>query len=160
MTASEAKDRLRLMVAATSSPELSNDEVDQLMLLARRPDMDGRVDGDDGWEPTWALGAAAAEGWRWKAGRVADRVDFAADGTRLSRSQMVAHCLRMADVYRGRQLTTIVLSASGTAAAAGSEVPEGWAPLMPGDQGPIHAGPPYLSTLALPGARARGDSTA
>lgn len=126
------------MTAAATAPELTDGDLDELVLVARRPDAEGRVDGDDGWEPTWALGVAAAEGWRWKAGRVADRVDFSADGTRLSRSQLVDHCLRMADVYGRRRLSTIVLS--GTADSTVDDC--------------------TLSPLALPGAAARGDNTA
>lgn len=160
MTPEAAKDRLRLMVAADSDPQLSGTELDQLIGLAQRPDCHGRTPDDPDWEPTWALGSAASEGWRWKAGRVADRVDFSADGTRVSRSQLAAHCLRMSDVYQGRALATVVLTPSGANVQTAPAVPTGWLPRFPGDQGPVPSGPPYASPHALPGAGSRGDNTA
>lgn len=52
------------------------------------------------WAPTFDLNAAAAEGWRIKAGKAAGGFDFAEDGQSFSRSQIVAHCRAMADTFK------------------------------------------------------------
>lgn len=54
------------------------------------------------WSPTYDLNAAAAEGWRWKAARVAGSFDFSTDQQDFSRSQMNAMCLEMAATYAKR----------------------------------------------------------
>ncbi len=51
------------------------------------------------WSPTYDLAAAAAEGWRVKAGLVSDRFRFADDGDSYDRDQVFAHCVRMAEQY-------------------------------------------------------------
>lgn len=51
------------------------------------------------WLPTWRLQRAAAEGWRWKAAKVAGSYDFSAEGSNFSRSQMHKACLEMAASY-------------------------------------------------------------
>lgn len=52
-----------------------------------------------GWQPTYALALAAAEGWRMKAGLVSDRFRFADDGDSYDRQQIFEHCFRMAEQY-------------------------------------------------------------
>lgn len=51
------------------------------------------------WSPTFDIAAAAAEGWRMKAGLVSDRFRFADDGDTYDRDQIFAHCVRMAELY-------------------------------------------------------------
>lgn len=54
------------------------------------------------WTPTWSLRAAASEGWRWKAAKVAGNFDVAAGGgTSFRRSQTYQHCMEMARRYGG-----------------------------------------------------------
>jgi len=65
--------------------------------------LDGTVtwlDAGAEWKPTWDLNAAAAKGWELKAGKAAGRFDFGTDGQTFQRSQVVAHCNRMAGIYR------------------------------------------------------------
>lgn len=100
MTESEALDELSFMVAADSEPTLGIAEVYSLLVIARRRDTYGLVFGDDGWTPTWDLRAAAAEGWRRKAGKVAGDYTFSTDGQSFSRSDMYAHCMEMSKQYR------------------------------------------------------------
>jgi len=51
--------------------------------------------GVDPWAPTFDLNAAAAEGWRWKAGKAAAQFSFAAHEQRFDRAQKHSHCLAM-----------------------------------------------------------------
>ena len=94
-----AETRLRAMTQASLDPTLDGDELLMCLELSRRPDADGRAPSDPEWAPTWHLAAGAAEGWRLKAGKVAHRVDAAADGGSVRRSQLHAHCLAMARRY-------------------------------------------------------------
>lgn len=54
------------------------------------------------WSPTYDLRAAASEGWRWKAGKVASKYDVAAGGgTDFKRSQQYQMCLEMSRSFGG-----------------------------------------------------------
>lgn len=99
MTEAEARARLEAMVAKTSEPTLSDEEVDELVTLARRPDQYGTDVNVTGWVETWDLNAAAAEGWRRKAGKVAGEFDFSIGAGSYSRSQAYAMCLDQAKTY-------------------------------------------------------------
>lgn len=164
----EARARLERMVASTTPPLLSSGEIDDLMVLARRPgpsgvDPDTEVewvasmslaigdfvvppdrsgvrylitasdgaagitepawpvsgaavvlDGveytgqtDGAWSPAYDLYFAAAEGWRWKAGKISDAYDFSEDQQTFDRSQLVKHCMDMAAKYDALAGTSI-----------------------------------------------------
>lgn len=107
ITAPEARARLERMVAASSVPTLDAGEVDDLMLLAARNDSLNVVPGQTGWAPTYALNDAAAEGWRWKAGKVVSDVTIGQDGSTINRSDMHKHCLSMASYYDARLGQTV-----------------------------------------------------
>lgn len=172
MLEADALDRIVSLVSATSDPALSVDELIQLLLDARRPDVAGNlptnvataptwqagtyysvfdvvtaspaadrwwicttpgtsdatqpdwpdlaglppdsrrtiVDGDDVrwtdagtlWRPTYAIYAAAVQGWEMKAAKVADQFDFGTDGQTFRRGQLIAHANRMQRQYRRR----------------------------------------------------------
>lgn len=80
MDEAAARARLVRMVAATSEPTLTDGEVDDLLAIAARPDADGLERGTAEWVPTWELNSAAAEGWRWKAGKAVGDPGYSADG--------------------------------------------------------------------------------
>ena len=102
MTEEEARTRLEMMLAHDVEPTLSVEEVDELVVLARRADSDGLAPDDDDWVPTFDLDAAAAEGWSWKANKVVPRFDVTLDGDSLRRAQIYAHCRRQASHYANR----------------------------------------------------------
>lgn len=154
----DVRARFERMVSASTDPVLSSDDVDQLLVLARRADPDGRAPSDSGWIPTYDLRAAAAEGWRWKAGMVSDRFGYSADGEKVDRQQLLEHCLEMAKTYaKGSTGVTSLRTTVGRGRLPAGL--EGWEPLLPDAAGPTHDGPPYVSPYALPGAFERGDST-
>lgn len=175
MNAAQARATLERLVQPAAAPELTSEEVDELLALARRVDADGRrpypawvpdraydagdvvvptarnghryeasagvagaqepawptddgaaVDdatvtwteaGPDLWVGAYDLYAAAAEGWRWKAGKVASEYNFATDSQRFDRAQQYAHCLEMAAAYarRGRRARSVALRSATTA---------------------------------------------
>lgn len=55
--------------------------------------------GPDQWIESYDLNVAAAEGWRWKAAKVASEFDFVTDGNQFARSQKYAHCIAQAEHY-------------------------------------------------------------
>lgn len=99
MEEATARALLETMVASDAEPSLTEGEVDRLVDLARRADTYGLAPSDDGWSETWDLRYAAAEGWRWKAGKVAGAYSFGSDSQSFQRQQMHAMCLAMAKMY-------------------------------------------------------------
>jgi hypothetical protein len=95
----DARDQLAEMVAATTEPTLDSGELDSLLALAQRPDDEGRLPDDGEWEPTWDLNAAAAEGWRRKAGKAAPVGNRQVDNQRIELQGVYAHCLSQAEAY-------------------------------------------------------------
>lgn len=102
MTETEAWESVAAMVAADSEPLLTDLEVAYLVELGRRPDSDGLLPDDVGWSGAYNLNAAAAEGWRRKAGKVAGQFSFTTDGQTFHRAEMYKACLDMAQHYANR----------------------------------------------------------
>lgn len=90
---------LRDKVASTSRPVLAEATVAALLDAYPMPDADGREPQDTDWVGTWDLNAAAAEGWRMKAGKVAGDFSFSADGSSYQKADVLAHCLEMEAKY-------------------------------------------------------------
>ncbi len=107
MDRARAQTLLESMIAWDQTPALTLGQVQDLLTFAQRTDSDGLEPTDADWTGTYDLNAAAAEGWRWKAGAVAGAFDFGTDQQSFERSQMVEMCLGMSDRYRRRVLTTI-----------------------------------------------------
>ena len=95
----EATARLTEMCAADYDPTLSAADLTRLLAMAARPDEYDLAPTDDGWTPTYDLSYAATEGWRWKAGRVAERVGFNLDGGTVHRQHLFTHCMEMSKFY-------------------------------------------------------------
>lgn len=77
------------------------------MVLAGRADSLNLPPSDPEWVATYDLNAAAAEGWRWKAGKVAGAYNIGQDGSTLQRSDMHKQCLAMAAYYDERVGQTV-----------------------------------------------------
>lgn len=102
-----ARDRLKSMVGWDQTPTLDAEQVEALLDYARRIDSSGIAPTATGWTATFDLNSAAAEGWRWKAAKVAGEFNFGADGQTFDRSQMSEMCLGMADRYQRRVLVSV-----------------------------------------------------
>lgn len=105
-----ARTRLTNMLGAGARPALSDDDIQALLDAYKMTDPDGRAPGDDGWTGRWALNAAAAEGWRWKAARVAGDFTFSADDASYNKGDVLAHCERMIEQYASLDNGTVDLS--------------------------------------------------
>ncbi len=97
---SPQRQRLARMVASFDAPVLTDEDLDELLRAARRPDSGGLLPSESGWVATYDLDDAACVGWEIKAARAAAGFDFGEDGQRFSRSQIHAQCLAMARLYR------------------------------------------------------------
>ena len=104
-----ARTRLAYMTAASEEPVLVEAELDDLLEQYALIDIEGREPTDPDWEGTWNLRNAAAEGWRWKAARVANQFDFTTDGgmSNIKRGQLHAHCLKMVEMYASGNAGTL-----------------------------------------------------
>lgn len=112
LSEADARQRLNEMLQVDAEPTLGLQSVEDLIEFAKRVDSNGLAPSDTGWEPTWDLNAAAAEGWRRKAGAVAGRFNVTVDGDALSRAQAFSHCLQMAERYAARVAGTVQLGYS------------------------------------------------
>lgn len=102
--------RIESMVAASSAPALDSGQLDELLVIARRPDSNGLLPSDENWAGAYDLNAAAAEGWRWKAAKVAGEFGFSSDGQSFNREQAHAACIAMAEHYAKRVTGSIPLN--------------------------------------------------
>lgn len=95
------------MTDAAAEPELTEADLEDLLGVAARADKTGLYRGDDGWQPTWDVNAAAAEGWRRKAGRAATKFNFAEDSQRFDRSQIFQHCKQQELTYATKSMGSL-----------------------------------------------------
>src|SRR5215217_5867225 len=103
MDATEARRRLESKVQLNAAPTLTTAEITELLTGARVTDAAGVLPDATGYVVTYSergVNRAAAEGWRWKAGKVADQYDLSSTGGRkLARSQTPEFCLLMAERF-------------------------------------------------------------
>jgi hypothetical protein len=109
METSTALARLRSMVASTSDPVLSDEEVMLLLGMCQLEDANGVAPTDVAWVGTYDLNRGAAEGWRWKAAKAASRFDFRDDLNEYKRSQVIESCERMAAKYQAKIITSAIV---------------------------------------------------
>lgn len=105
----EPKDKLKLMIASDVEPTVSDDEVDQLMVDACRPDGSGVMPTGEGWVPTYDLNAAAAAGWLIKAARASTLTEVSPPGSGIVTSKVFENCRAMARIYASKKAVTIAV---------------------------------------------------
>lgn len=105
MTENDAIWTLSRMVASDQTPLLDDEELHRLVTVVA-PRGDG----------TYDLRRAAAEGWRWKAAKVAGAFNLSIDGGAINRGDLLAHCREMVKLY-SRQGPRSVALVNGEAAA-------------------------------------------
>lgn len=125
MDALEARAQIERLTSATDEPVLSAGELDALVTLAKRADVDGRVPTDPNWIPTWDLEPAIAHGWRIKAAAAAVMFDVNLQGLSFSRSQLYAQCVRQAEAYESGVAQAVDDVATATAGTL-DIAPPGW----------------------------------
>ena len=100
------KEKLKKITAWDVAPELSDTEIDELLLQAAKEDGEGNAPSSEDWEPTYDLNSAAAAGWLIKAGRSASTTETEPDSVNVT-SRVFANCLRMSRIYSGKRTASI-----------------------------------------------------
>ena len=101
-----AIEQVTLLTQPTEFPVVHADVVGALVDQAARIDADGNLPSDDDWTPTYDLNSAAASVFEVKAALVVNKYDTNTDGQSLSRSQLLAHLMTMAKMYRNRRTSS------------------------------------------------------
>lgn len=99
------------LVAPTLEPVLTDADLDDLLLRARRTDSAGLAPTDASWTPTYDVESAASEGWLIRAGRAADAIDFGEDGQRFNASKVFDQSMAMHRHYRRSSGSVTISSA-------------------------------------------------
>lgn len=96
------KESLKKLTAWDTEPELSEDELDELLAGHSRADADGVSPEDVDWEPTYDLNAAAAAGWLIKAGRSSGTTETDPETIAVT-SRVFENCLKLAGIYSAKR---------------------------------------------------------
>lgn len=114
MDETRARSFVEVRLLPREDPELTVDEIDELMRLAVAHDAAGRAPTDPEWVPTYSvrgLYRAVAEGWRLKYGKAVGRYSFSTDGQRFERGQVLDHIEHQRRAYARKIQTSAVLGA-------------------------------------------------
>lgn len=95
MTVQQARDFIEMFTLASTEPVLTDDEVDQLLSLAKRQDFNHFDPTNSLWTPTFNLAFAVRMGWRQKLAKLAMGYDIDSSTQSLHRSQMFKQCQEM-----------------------------------------------------------------
>lgn len=106
-------DKLKMMTAWDTEPTLTATELDDLLTAAARYDDAGLSPDDVGWEPTYDLNAAAAQGWLIKAGKASATLEVDPPGSGIYTSQVFENCRRMARIYEAKRTSSVRLPIAG-----------------------------------------------
>jgi hypothetical protein len=93
------KQQLSRMVAADTFPELTAYEIDALLAYAAVSDSAGREPSHPSWIPTYHLTRAAAEGWKWKMGKVSNLANVRTGDLTHVDSALIRNCELMYNMY-------------------------------------------------------------
>ena len=111
MTLEEARVRLRLTTGGNSDPCLTDAELDQVLIMARRPDPDGVLVDEADYVPTWDLNWARVEAWEAKAAKASEYLSGSVGGGQVAFEQIYEHCTRQADRAKRSLNSTMTFSA-------------------------------------------------
>jgi hypothetical protein len=94
------------MTAWSTTPELTDGEIDELLVQDSLADAEGNSPESEEWEPTYDLDAAAAAGWVIKAGRAVSSTETEPDSVNVS-SRVFENCMRMSREFSRKRSTTL-----------------------------------------------------
>jgi hypothetical protein len=95
VTEAEARARIELFLDPQTEPIIYAAELDILLDISRRVDRSGVRPSDTGWEETYDVNYAVAQGWLVKSTRLAPRYLFMDAGKMYSRNQFYDHCVAL-----------------------------------------------------------------
>ena len=100
------KEKLKKITAWDVEPELTDTEIDELLLQGAIADAEGNGPASEDWTPTFDLNSAAAAGWLIKAGRAASTTETEPDSVNVT-SRVFVNCLRMAKIYASKRAASV-----------------------------------------------------
>ena len=103
------KEKLKKLTAWDVAPELTDVEIDELLLQGAVADKEGTGPASEEWDPTYDLNSAAAAGWLIKAGRAASTTETEPDSVSVT-SRVFANCLRMSRIYSAKRAASVRVS--------------------------------------------------
>ncbi len=104
-------EKLKKLAAWETEPELSEDELEELLAAAALVDKAGLHPQHEEWTPTYDLNAAAAAGWLIKAGRASSTTETEPDSFYIT-SKIFDNCCRMAGIYRAKGRMSLSVTAT------------------------------------------------
>ena len=123
----EASTRARLSVFAdlSTEPVLGEADIQVVLDMSRRLDINGVRPDQDAWEETYDANYAIAQCWLIKASRLANRYLFMAGGKMFSRNQFYEHCMELHKKYLGKaNVGAIRLASEGGTRL--EDIPNNW----------------------------------
>jgi len=99
-------DKLKQITAWDIEPELTEDELEELLAAAALVDVDGFEPAHEEWTPTYDLNSAASAGWLIKAARAAATVEVDPPESGLFTSKVFENCRAMARIYAAKRKFT------------------------------------------------------
>jgi len=123
----EASTRARLSTFGdlNTEPVLGEADIQVILDMSRRLDINGVRPDTVGWEDTYDANYAVAQAWLIKSTRLANRYLFMAGGKMFSRNMFYEHCMELHRKFMGKAQ----LSAIRLASESGSrleDIPNNW----------------------------------
>ena len=94
-----AKARVRLKCQTSVAPQLSDQEITDLLAVYALQDTNGLGPTEVGWVGTWDLTEVYRQGWLLKAAKAVAEVSYQADGAQYSQSDLYAHCIEQSNKF-------------------------------------------------------------
>jgi hypothetical protein len=103
-------DQLKLITAWDTAPELTEDELNDLLGTASVSDAAGHGPGHLDWTPTYDINTAAAAAWLITAARAAATTEVEGTEPAVVTSKVFDNCRAMARIYAARRTSMISVS--------------------------------------------------
>ncbi|MFN0279096.1 MAG: hypothetical protein ACKVRN_10900 [Pyrinomonadaceae bacterium] len=100
------KEILKRLTNYDTEPKLTEDDLDGILARVALEDGEGLAPDDSGWEPTYDINAAAAEGWLVKAAK-AFALTEAEPTLGLVVSKVFDNCRAMARIYTAKRWASV-----------------------------------------------------
>lgn len=125
----EASTRARLSTFAdvNSEPVLGEADIQVILDMSKRLDINGVEPQTSGWEETFDANYAVAQAWLIKASRLANRYLFMSGGKMFSRNQFYEHCMELHRKFMGKANLGAIRLASESGNRI-EDVPNNWNP--------------------------------
>lgn len=125
MNEASTRARLSLFADLNSEPVLGEADIQVILDMSRRLDINGVRPEFEGWEETYDSNYAIAQCWLIKSTRLAPRYLFMSGGKMFSRNQFYEHCM---DLYK-RFMSKAHVGAVRLASESGTrleDIPSNW----------------------------------